>query len=98
MYKEFHGKYYYMEVPDNTAAEWIRYIAARDYCHILLQADISIDILFRGDRVFIVPTKDDMMIPVTYFHRTPMYAVWEKLKAYKTKYIRYVKLLEGAQK
>lgn len=101
MYKEFHGKYYYMEVPDMSTAKWIRFVAYRDFNKELSQADISIDII-RGvseeDKIFVVPTKDEMYIPVTYFHRTPMYKVWEKLKAYKTKYVRDVKLLEGAQK
>ena len=82
-------------------AKWIKFVAYRDFNEELSQADISIDII-RGvsedDKIFVVPTKDEMYIPVTCFHGTPMYKVWEKLKSYKSKYVRDVKLLEGAQK
>lgn len=83
-----------------STAKWIKFVAYRDFNKEPEEAGISIDIISGvspSDKIFVAPFKDELYVPVTYFHRTPMYKVWEKLKAYKSKYVRDVKLLEGAQ-
>lgn len=85
MFKDFHGKYYYMEVLNETIGlKVLKKTLEEPYKSLYERIGITFKCVVIDDRLFVVPTRDGEYLPCCSLRGDPLYW-YSRLISYKQK-------------